>query len=67
MSTSDSPKLYIAGMGMVTPVGGNVAMTAAALEAKISGYKTSPYYTQQSKPITRLMKVIIITNSMTIL
>ncbi len=45
-------KLYIAGMGMVTPVGGNVAMTAAAVEAKISGYRTSPYYTQQSKPIT---------------
>ncbi len=44
-------KLYIAGMGMVTPVGGNVAMTAAAVNAGISAYKFSPYYTQQSVPI----------------
>ena len=50
--TGNSPKLYIAGMGMVTPVGGNVAMTAAAVNAGISAYKDSPYYTQQSTPIT---------------
>jgi 3-oxoacyl-[acyl-carrier-protein] synthase-1 len=49
---TETPKLYIAGMGMITPVGGNVAMTAAAVNAGISGYKTSPYYTQQSKAIT---------------
>ncbi len=49
---SNTKKLYIAGMGMVTPVGGNTAMTAAAVAARISAYKTSPYFTQQSKPIT---------------
>src|SRR5688500_5636746 len=53
MSQPDnSKKLYIAGMGVITPVGGNVAMTVAAVAAGISGYKTSPYFTQKSKPIT---------------
>jgi 3-oxoacyl-[acyl-carrier-protein] synthase I len=51
-STNNSKKFYIAGMGMITPVGGNVAMTATSVAAGISGYKTSPYYTEQSNPIT---------------
>jgi 3-oxoacyl-[acyl-carrier-protein] synthase I len=45
-------KLYIAGMGMVTPVGGNVAMTAAMVNARISGYEVSEHFYQNEKPIT---------------
>lgn len=47
-----TPKLYIAGMGMVTPVGGNVAMTAAALNAGISAYKSSYFTTKDDEKIT---------------
>lgn len=43
---------YIAGMGMVTPVGANVEMTAAAVRAGISGYGVSGYSTQAGEPIT---------------
>jgi 3-oxoacyl-[acyl-carrier-protein] synthase I len=49
---SDTKKLYIAGMGMITPVGGNVAMTAASVKAGISGYKVSDFYNQHNQPIT---------------
>jgi 3-oxoacyl-[acyl-carrier-protein] synthase-1 len=50
---SDTPKLYIAGMGMITPVGANTAMTAAAVRAGISGYRiSSSYYGQNDEPIT---------------
>lgn len=48
---SETPKLYIAGMGMITPVGGNVAMTVAAVEAGISGYKNSEYRTNKNEPV----------------
>ncbi len=47
-----TPKLYIAGMGMVTPVGGDVAMTAAALNAGISAYKSSYFTTKNDEKIT---------------
>lgn len=50
---SDQPRMYIAGMGMITPIGANTAMTAAAVRAGVSAYKASGYYTQQSgQPIT---------------
>ncbi len=49
---SESPKLYIAGMGMITPVGANTAMTAAAVKAGISSYKISNYYGKNDEPIT---------------
>lgn len=45
-------KLYIAGMGMVTPVGGNVAMTAAMIGANVSAYKSSYFETREGKKIT---------------
>jgi len=48
----DQRVLYIAGMGMVTPVGANVEMTAAAVRAGISGYAVSGYSTQAGEPIT---------------
>ncbi len=49
---SDKPKLYIAGIGMITPVGANTEMTAAAVNAGISAYAETEYYDQSSQPIT---------------
>jgi len=45
-------KLYIAGMGMITPVGGNVAMTAAMIAAGVSAYKSSYFTTKANEKIT---------------
>ena len=44
---SDAPKLYIAGMGMITPVGANTEMTAAAVKAGISAYRESEYFDKE--------------------
>ncbi len=52
LQKSNKKKLYIAGMGMITPVGGNVAMTAAAVAASISAYKVSDFYNLEDQPIT---------------
>lgn len=49
---SDKPKLYIAGIGMITPVGANTAMTAASVNAGVSAYTETEYYEESSKPIT---------------
>jgi 3-oxoacyl-[acyl-carrier-protein] synthase-1 len=50
---SAAPKLYIAGMGMITPVGFDTASTAAAVRAGVSGYRISnSYYGQNDEPIT---------------
>lgn len=49
---SDKPKLYIAGMGMITPVGANTAMTAASVNAGVSAYTETEYYEESGKPIT---------------
>ena len=50
---SDQPKLYIAGMGMITAIGADTAMTAAAVMAEVSGYQTSGRFTQSGgQPIT---------------
>jgi len=49
---SDVKKLYIAGMGMITPVGANTTMTAAAVNAGMSAYAISGFYGQNKKPIT---------------
>lgn len=49
---SDQPKLYIAGIGMITPVGANTAMTAAAVNAGVSAYAETSNYDQQNRPIT---------------
>lgn len=47
-----SPKLYIAGMGMITPLGPNVQTTVAAVNAGISAYQESRYYTTEGDAIT---------------
>ncbi len=49
---SDKKVVYIAGMGMVTPVGANVEMTAAAVGAGISGYSSSYFTTDAGDEIT---------------
>src|SRR3982751_2954226 len=49
---TETPKLYIAGMGMITPVGGNVAMTVAAVDAGISAYKSSDFINSKGNPAT---------------
>lgn len=49
---SEQPKLYIAGIGMITPVGSNTAMTAAMVQAGESAYAESEYTGQHNIPIT---------------
>lgn len=49
---SDNQKMYIAGIGMITPVGANTAMTAAAVRAGVSAYEASSNFTQLAEPIT---------------
>lgn len=41
---TDQAKLYIAGIGMITPIGANVAMTAAATRAGVSGFQSTGFY-----------------------
>jgi 3-oxoacyl-[acyl-carrier-protein] synthase-1 len=45
-------KLYIAGTGMITPVGGNTAMTVAAVNACINKYSASSFINKKDKPMT---------------
>lgn len=47
-----TPLLYIAGMGMITPLGPNVATTVAAVNAGISAYTLSEYETTDGEPIS---------------
>ena len=47
-----SNRLYIAGIGMITSIGGNADMTAAAINAGISGYQASEFISTTGKPIT---------------
>jgi len=46
---SEQDRVYIAGIGMITPVGANTAMTAAAVRAGHSGYQTSNRFTKGSR------------------
>lgn len=48
----DSQRAYVAGVGMVTAIGANAEMTAAAVKAGISGYTISGYFTPDEQPIT---------------
>lgn len=45
------PKLYIAGIGMITPVGATAAMTNAAVKASISAYSFSRFDSEDGEPI----------------
>lgn len=43
---------YVAGIGMLTPVGVNTDMTLASVQAGISQYSVTEYLTHDEKPIT---------------
>jgi 3-oxoacyl-[acyl-carrier-protein] synthase-1 len=43
--------LYIAGIGMVSPVGGNTEMTSVAIKAGISAYELSDFETESGEAI----------------
>lgn len=49
------PRAYIAGVGMVTPLGINFPMTASAIKAGISGYTVSDYLAEDGQPVTMSM------------
>ena len=56
-TTSVSPEapqhvVYIAGIGLLTPIGINAAMTCASFRAGISQYSVSNYFTADEQPIT---------------
>lgn len=53
---SDQPKLYIAGVGMITPVGFDTASTAAAVRAGVSAYQSTPYYLDEDD-VVRMARV----------
>jgi len=48
---SDQPRLYIAGIGMITPVGFDAPSTAAAVKAGISAYAESDFYDDEFNKI----------------
>jgi len=48
---SDQPRLYIAGIGMITPVGFDTASTAAAVRAGMSGYADTEYFDEDFNTI----------------
>ena len=49
---SDKPKVYVAGVGMITPVGANAKMTAAGVKAGINSYAETDYTSDMGLPIT---------------
>lgn len=48
---SDKPKVYVAAVGMVTPLGTNADMTAAMVRGGVSAYKESDYYLEDDEPV----------------
>ena len=50
--TGTNQAMYIAGIGMITAVGGTAPMTSAAVRAGISAYQLSDYTDSQNKAIT---------------
>lgn len=51
-SSTHSAKLYIAGIGSITPLGSNIAMTSAGIAAGLSAYSVSEYHNRHFQPIT---------------
>jgi len=49
---NNNKKLYIAGIGLISAVGGNATMTAAAVEAGVSGYQLSNFISKSGKRIS---------------
>lgn len=49
---NNQKRLHIAGTGMITPVGGNTAMTIAAVNASVNQYQASSFFNKHDKPMT---------------
>lgn len=49
---NNAKKLCVAGTGMITPLGGNTAMTIAAINAGISAYQSSSFFNKQDRPMS---------------
>lgn len=49
---SSITKVYVAGIGMITPVGENAATTAVSVKAGIGRLEVSEYYSKNGKPFT---------------
>ncbi len=49
---SEQQLAYIAGVGMITSIGANAEMTAAAVKSGISGYAVSDFYSRSGEPVT---------------
>lgn len=49
---TDDRRVYIAGGGMITPIGANTEMTAVAVRAGVSAYALSDFYDRQQQSIT---------------
>ncbi|RDH83859.1 MAG: hypothetical protein DIZ80_06910 [endosymbiont of Galathealinum brachiosum] len=50
--SNNKQNVYIAGMGVITPLGDSVEKTVAAVNADISAYQLSEYFTDNQQPIT---------------
>lgn len=48
---NSGPRLFLAGIGMVTPVGGNTALTTASVTAGVSAYSASQYRDKRTQRI----------------
>jgi len=55
MSDNQKAKVYVAGAGMITPLGANVEMTAAAVRAGISAYQEIDYFDKNYNAIKMAM------------
>ena len=49
---SDGGNMYVAGMGVITPVGATTEMTVASVNAGISAYQISEFVNKEQQPIT---------------
>lgn len=45
-------RLFVAGTGMITPLGGNTAMTIAAINAGINAYQASSFFNKRDRPMS---------------
>ena len=57
MNNPPAPKLYIAAIGMTTPVGANTAMTAAMVRAGMNVYAQTDYTDPNGHPMASIGNV----------
>jgi len=49
---SNQPKAYVAGVGMICPIGANAKMTAVAVKAGVNNYQETIHYNRNNQPMT---------------